>query len=220
MHRRRLVLLLVVVGLLVAASTLEPVQEMVDGGLEAARRIIRLHEALGLGLFVVLSAISAIFFFFSTAVIVPVAVYAWGKPATMLLLWASWLMGAAVSYWIGLRPGRRLARWLVPGKSVAQYENRISAKATFPLVLLFQLAVPSEIPGYVLGALRYHFGKYLAARAIAELPFAVGAVYLGDSFVRRQYFLVIVIATVGIALSAVSLYVLHRRIDPHDRTER
>ena len=43
----------------------------------------------------------------------------------------------------------------------------ISAKATFPLVLLFQLAVPSEIPGYVLGALRYHFGKYLAARAIA-----------------------------------------------------
>jgi uncharacterized membrane protein YdjX (TVP38/TMEM64 family) len=220
MHRRRLVLLLVVVGLLVAASTLEPVQEMVDGGLEAARRIIRLHETLGLGLFVVLSAISAIFFFFSTAVIVPVAVYAWGKPATMLLLWASWLLGAAVSYWIGLRPGRRLATWLVPGKEIAQYENRISAKATFPLVLLFQLAVPSEIPGYVLGALRYHFGKYLAARAIAELPFAVGAVYLGDSFVRGQYLLLMVIATVGLALSAVALYVLRRRIDGHDRPER
>ena len=105
MDRRRLVLLLLVVGLLVAASLLEPVQELVDAGLEAARRIIRLHQALGLGLFVVLSAISAIFFFFSTALIVPVAVYAWGKPATMLLLWASWLLGAAVSYWIGLRPG-------------------------------------------------------------------------------------------------------------------
>ena len=114
MDRRRLVLLLLVVGLLVAASALEPVQEMVDGGLEAARRIIRLRQGLGLGLFVVLSAISAIFFFFSTAVIVPVAVYAWGKPATMLLLWASWLLGAAVSYWIGLRPGRRLAGWAGP----------------------------------------------------------------------------------------------------------
>ena len=215
MERRRLIVLLLVVALLVAASALEPVHEVVDAGLQAARRIISHHQALGLLLFVVLSAFSAILFFFSTAVIVPVAVYAWGKPATIFLLWSSWLLGAAVSYWIGLRPGRRLARWLVPGERVAQYEDRISARATFASVLLFQLAVPSEIPGYLLGALRYHFGKYLAARAIAEIPFAVGAVYLGDSFVRRQYFLLIIIATFGIALSVVALYFLHRRIDRH-----
>ena len=213
MELRRLIILLVLVGLLVLAAALEPVHELVDQGLQEAKRIIRHHEVLGVALFVVLSAVSAILFFFTTAVIVPVAVYSWGKPSTMLLLWGSWLLGAVVSYWIGRRPGRRLAHWLFPGKRVADYENKLSKNASFPLVLLFQLAVPSEIPGYVLGTLRYRFGSYFAARALAELPFAVGAVYLGESFVRRQYIPLVAIAVAGIGLSAGALYLLRRRLD-------
>lgn len=210
---RRLLVLLLLVALLAVASALDPVHAVISRGLEWAKPIIVGHQALGMVLFVLLSAVSAVIFFFSTAVIVPVAVYAWGRPLTMLLLWGSWLLGAVTSYWIGRRPGRRFARWLVPRQGVARYEKKISTNATFPLVLLFQLAVPSEIPGYVLGALRYHFGKFLGARAIAEVPFAVGAVYLGDSFVRRQQGPLLLIAIGGVALSATALYFLHRRID-------
>jgi uncharacterized membrane protein YdjX (TVP38/TMEM64 family) len=200
------------VALLVAAAFLDPVHDGISHALESAKPIIRHHEVLGLALFVLLSAVSAIVFFFSTAVIVPVAVYTWGKPTTILLLWGSWLVGAAVSYAIGRRPGRRLAKWVVQ-RDVARYEKKISAKANFPLVVLFQIAVPSEIPGYVLGALKYHFGRYMGARAIAELPFAVGAVYLGDTFVRRQYVPLTAIAVGGVLLSAAAVYFLHKRME-------
>jgi uncharacterized membrane protein YdjX (TVP38/TMEM64 family) len=211
MHYRRLVVLLLAVAALVATAASDPVHEAVSEALGWAEGVIRQHELLGLGLFVALSVISAIAFFFSTAVIVPVAVLAWGKAPTILLLWGSWMAGAVLSYWIGARPGRRLAKWLIPS-GVARYE-KISANASFPLVLLFQLAVPSEIPGYLLGALRYHFGRYLGARAIAEIPFALGAVYLGDTFVRRQYLPLIAIAVAGVILSFGALYLLHRRLE-------
>jgi uncharacterized membrane protein YdjX (TVP38/TMEM64 family) len=209
---RRLIFLLLLAGVLVALLTLDPVHAAINQALEWVKGIIRHYEALGLILFVILSAASAVFFFFSTAVIVPVAVYTWGKPATMLLLWASWLLGAAASYWIGRRPGRRLAKWIVPARRVSKYEKKILAHANFSLVLLFQVAVPSEIPGYVLGALRYSFGRYLGARAIAEIPFAIGAVYLGDSLVRRQYIPLMAIAVLGAIFSVTALYFLHKRI--------
>ncbi len=213
MKYSRLIILFLLVALLVAMSVTDPVHYTISRGLESAKQIIHHHEALGLVLFVVLSAVSAIFFFFSTAVIVPVAVYAWGKPTTILLLWGSWLLGAVGSYAIGRRPGRRLAKWVMLERRVAKYEKKISANANFPLVLLFQLAVPSEMPGYVLGALRYHFGRYLAACAITEIPFVLGVVYLGDTFVRRQYIPLITIAVCGVILSAVTLYFLNKRLE-------
>jgi uncharacterized membrane protein YdjX (TVP38/TMEM64 family) len=211
-HRGRLLVVVLVGGLIVAVSMAEPVHEVIGRGLDVAKAFMLRHEVLGIALFALLSAISAIAFFFSTAVIVPVAVYAWGKPTTIALLWASWMVGATVSYAIGKRPVRRLVRWLISERAVARYEKRISADASFGLVFLFQLAVPSEIPGYVLGALRYPFWRYLAARALAEVPFAVGTVYLGDTFVRRQYLPLIAIAAAGLLVTAGALYLLHRRI--------
>jgi uncharacterized membrane protein YdjX (TVP38/TMEM64 family) len=212
-HRGRLLVVVLIAGLVVALSVAEPVQEAIGRGLDAAKEIVLRHEVLGVGLFALLSTISAIAFFFSTAILVPVAVYAWGKPATMSILWASWMVGAAASYAIGRNPVRRLAKWLISEQQVARYERRIAADASFGLVFLFQLAVPSEIPGYVLGSLRYPFWRYLAARALAEVPFAIGTVYLGDTFVRRQYLPLVAMAVAGLIFSALALYLLHRRID-------
>jgi uncharacterized membrane protein YdjX (TVP38/TMEM64 family) len=213
MQHRRVVILLVGVALLLALVAFDPAYAAVARVVAWAGPIIRDHEVLGVLLFVLLSAMSGVLFFFSTQPIVPLAVYAWGKPTTIPLLWGSWLLGAMVSYAIGRRPGRRLVRWLVPRQSAALYEEKIAARLSFPLVLLFQVAVPSEIPGLALGALRYRFRSFLAARAIAELPFAVGAVYLGDSFVRRQYVPLVAIAVGGVALTAGALYLLHKRME-------
>jgi uncharacterized membrane protein YdjX (TVP38/TMEM64 family) len=216
MQLRRLGILLLLVGLLVGAAALDPVHAALGRVLASAERVIRDHEALGLALFALLSAVSAVVFFFSSALLVPVAIYSWGKPATILLLWGSWLVGAVVSYLIGRRPGRRLARWLVPERRLAIYERAISARSNFRLVLLFQLAVPSEVPGYLLGAVRYHFGKYLGARAVAEAPFAVGSVLLGDTFVNREYGLLAAVAFAGVLISGVALYLLHKRASRMD----
>jgi uncharacterized membrane protein YdjX (TVP38/TMEM64 family) len=207
----RLGLLLLAIALLVGVATLDPVHAAIGHVLDSCKQVIGRHQALGLALFMLLSALSAVIFFFSSAVLVPVATYAWGKPATVLLLWGSWLIGAMVSYLIGRRPGRRLVRWLIPARRMARYEKAITADSNFRLVLLFQLAVPSEVPGYLLGAVRYPFGKYLLARAVAEVPFAVGAVLLGDSFARGRYGLLMAIAVACVLLSAAAVYLLHRR---------
>lgn len=72
---------------------------------------------------------------------------------------------------------------------------------SFGHVLLFQLAVPSEIPGYVLGLAGCRFRTYVAAMVLGELPFAIGAVYLGESFLQRNYILLLATGIGGAAFS-------------------
>jgi uncharacterized membrane protein YdjX (TVP38/TMEM64 family) len=157
--------------------------------------------------FVILSAASAMLAFFSSMILVPVAVYAWGEWVTLALLWSGWMLGGALSYCVGRYLGRRVVAWFVPSEQLDYFETRLRAKAGFPIILLFQFSVPSEIPGYLLGTMRYRFGVYALALALAELPYAVGGVFLTGSFLRREY---IVLLTLGLALIALVWWALHR----------
>lgn len=182
----------------------------------AAESIVRRHPRAGMLTFIALAAASAVLAFFSSAIVVPVGVKAWGEGWTFALLWVGWLVGGAATYAIGRYLGRGAVRLLVSAERVAYYEERVGRRVRFPTVLLFQLALPSEIPGYVLGTLRYPFARYLAALAIAELPFAVGAIYLGWTFLRGSYILLLIAGTAGIAISAAALHHFHARISGRD----
>lgn len=218
---RRVIVLAAIVGVAALVATSDFAHVIVLRVLEAARGVILEHPLAGKALFVVLSILSAMLAFFSTAIVVPLAVYAWGDMTTFFLLWISWLIGGALSYSIGRTIGRGVARWLVDAKRFDYYASRISHDAKFPTVLLFQLALPSEVPGYVLGAVRYRFWKYLVVLALAELPFALGAVYLGDSFVHRNYLLFIAIGLAGVLATAIAFRRLHHEtaavVDPRFR---
>ncbi|MGZ8851966.1 MAG: VTT domain-containing protein, partial [Thermoanaerobaculia bacterium] len=106
-----------------------------------------------------------------------------------------------------------------------EYERRASRLVTFGHVLLFQLAVPSEIPGYVLGLTGCRFRTFVAAVALGELPYAIGAVYLGESFLQRNYVLLFTIGIAGIALSwaafrlAAATWTSDRDADRHEEHE-
>jgi len=128
------------------------------------------------------------------------------------LLWSAWLMGGIASYIVGRTLGRRVAAWAISPARLSYYAARITARMGFATILLFQLALPSEIPGYVLGTVRCRLRVYLAALAVAELPFAIGAVYLGESFNRGDYLLLVGLGAAGIAFSALAFHHLHRRI--------
>jgi uncharacterized membrane protein YdjX (TVP38/TMEM64 family) len=69
---------------------------------------------------------------------------------------------------------------------------------TFGFILLFQLALPSEIPGLVLGLAHFPLDRYLLALAIAELPYAIGTTMLGASFVSRQFGLLITLGATAV----------------------
>ncbi|HUP47472.1 MAG TPA: VTT domain-containing protein [Thermoanaerobaculia bacterium] len=210
--KRRIIGLVVVVGIAVALTASDTLHEMVRMILDRAAAVIAGHPLLGKVLFVALSTLSAMLAFVSSAVVVPVAVFTWGRTTTLVLLWGSWLLGGIFAYLLGRTLGRRVLSWFVAGDRIDYYASRISAGADFVTILLFQLALPSEVPGYVLGAARYRFLRYVAALAIAELPFAVGAVYLGEGFIRRDYRLLIGFGIAGVAFSAIAFYRLHRRL--------
>jgi uncharacterized membrane protein YdjX (TVP38/TMEM64 family) len=180
--------------------------------LAKAEPTIAEHPFWGALLFLLLSALSAMLAFFSSAVLVPVAVHAWGKPACAFLLWIGWILGGACAYGIARFWGRPVVRRLISPRGLARYEERISRHTPFGLVLLFQLAVPSELPGYVLGLARYGLRRYLVILALAELPYAVGTAYLGESLLEQRTLLLLGLGALAIFFSAWALHVLRRRL--------
>lgn len=210
---RALVLLLLLGALVLFASTGE-FQAALAWGLAKTEPVIAEHPFWGASLFVLLSALSAMLAFFSSAVLVPVAIHTWGKLACAFLLWFGWILGGACAYGIARFWGRPVVRRLTSAKGLARYEERISRQTPLGLVLLFQLAVPSEIPGYVLGLARYGLRRYLMVLALAELPYAVGTAYLGESLLEQRSLLLLGLGALAIVFSAWALHVLRRRLGP------
>jgi uncharacterized membrane protein YdjX (TVP38/TMEM64 family) len=145
--------------------------------------------------------------FVSSWVLVPFAVFTWGPAGALALLWTGWLLGGAASYALGRALGRPALRWLVPQRLLARYEDRFGRRMPFHVVLLVQLSLPSEIPGYLLGVVRYSFFRYLAALGIVELAYGVVTVYLGQGVLDRR---VVPILAGFTALAALTLWAAFR----------
>jgi uncharacterized membrane protein YdjX (TVP38/TMEM64 family) len=209
--RRAFVLVALVAGLALVASSAE-LHAWVTGFLPAAEALITVRPLLGASVFVLFAALAAMLAFVSSAVLVPVGVYVWGTALTMLLLWTGWILGGVCAYTISRYFGRAIVTRVVPEPTLAQYEHRVSHRAGFALVLLFQIALPSEVPGYLLGLVRYPFWKYLGALALAELPYAVATVYLGAGFIERRTAMLVGVGTAIAVFSGLALYALHREI--------
>ena len=180
--------------------------------LPAAEAIIREQAVLGVVVFIVFAALSAMLAFVSSAVIVPVGVYVWGKAASLLLLWVGWILGGVTAYTLSRYFGRTVVQVLLPRPLIERYENLIPRRASFGFVLLLQLALPSEVPGYLLGLMRYHFWRYIAALALAELPYALATIYLGAGFIERRTYLLIGVGIAVAVFGGVALHALHRQI--------
>ncbi|MDQ3027315.1 MAG: hypothetical protein M3R58_12535 [Pseudomonadota bacterium] len=168
-----------------------------------AEGIMRAHSVAGGVVFFLLSAISAMLAFASSAVLVPPASEVWGKPVTFVLLWGGWVAGAIAAYAIG-HFARPLLLRVVEKKKLEGYQELVSKRMKFWAALLFCLAIPSEIPGYVLGGLHYSFWKFLAAISIAEATYALGIVVAGESLLDSKpgALVAIVGIMVGVAVGA------------------
>lgn len=208
--RRAAVLLLLAAGLALVTS-FEQLHGWLVEILSSAEPIIRSKPVLGMSIFILFAAASAMLAFVSSALIIPVGVYVWGEATSILLLWIGWMLGGICSYLIGRYLGRPVVKALSSGLALERYENRISHQAPFAFVFLFQVALPSELPGYLLGLVRYPFWRYLGALALAELPYAVTDIYLGASFIERRIYRLAGLAIAMAAFSGWAIYWLQRR---------
>ena len=167
---------------------------------------------LGAVLFIVIAAVSAMLAFVSVAIILPVAVFTWGEPLSVLLLWIGWTLGGLCTYAVGRFLGRAAVNWLTADALLRRLERNIGPGTPFVVVLLFQLALPSEIPGYVLGLVRYSLPRYLFALGVVELVYAVAVVHLGASFVERRAGVVLATGAAVVVFSVIAFSMLRRRI--------
>lgn len=192
---------------------------MSDGLYEIAVSAIGFIEAsvdrypvAGMTLFVVLAMAAAILAFFSSAILVPVGISTWGAEACFVLLWVSWLLGGIVTFGIGRYFGESVAPKLLGPARLRYFRTLLARHTTFLHIVLFQAAVPSEVPGYVLGVLRYPFHRYVIALALTELPYAGGTVYMGTNFLERRSVLLLSLGIAAMLVSVVIYQILRRRV--------
>ena len=210
---RRLVLLLLVVaaaGLVVASA---PLHGALTSLVAAGEAFMARAPVAGAAVFVGLTALSAMVAFFSTGLLAPVAIATWGPFTTFLLLWIGWLAGGAVSYAVGRYLGRGVAGVLVGAETLEHWERELRDRSHVTHLLLFQLAMPSEILGYVLGIVRYSFLTYIGVLSLTEIPYALAIVYLGESFLAGDAVRFVLAGVVAIAVSAGMYFWLRRTAD-------
>lgn len=209
---RRLVLAALLLGLVALIISSQGLHNVLVRALAQADRTAAAHPVWAMALVVGFSALAAMLAFVSSWILVPFAVFTWGTTGALLLLWTGWLLGGAGTYAIGRFLGRPAVRWLASAPVLARYEDRISHHTPFGIVLLAQFALPSEIPGYLLGIVRYPFARYLAALGIVELIYGVATVYLGIGVVERRAAPVMAAAAALVLVSTWAVYALGRRL--------
>lgn len=160
-------------------------RHFVDVATDWAKDLMNAHPVPGALIFFGFSALSAMLAFASSVVLVPPANLAWGKAITFLLLWGGWLAGAAAAYRIG-RLARPLLIHVGYGHKLQQYQEFVSKRMKFWAALLLCIAVPSELPGYLCGGAHYPFAKFIAAMAIAEAIYALGATIAGETLLDAK----------------------------------
>ena len=171
------------------------------------KNLMQTHPLIGAVVFLVFAGLSAMLAFTSSVVLVPAANLVWGKLITFLLLWGGWVMGAVAAFGLG-KLARPLIRRLGFQEKLEEYEQFVSRRMKFWAALVFCIAVPSEIPGYLFGSLRYPFPKFLGAIAIAEAIYALGIVLAGDSLITAEPLPLIATVVVLIAILVTARFLL------------
>ncbi len=207
---RRVVALILFLLLATSLTLAPPIHHWLLSLFEQAESVIRQREGWGMAIFVLLAGLSAMLAFVSSAMLVPVALYVWGPVVCFLLLWTGWFLGGLAGYAIGRYLGRPVVHRLVRPGALARYEGWARSGKSLALILMIQLAVPSDLASYVFGLVRCRFAIFVAALAVAEIPYAAGAVYLGASFLERRIVPLVALGLAGVLLSIWALRRLHR----------
>ena len=187
-------------------------QDYFYGAIHFLEKYINDYPVFGLAAFIGLSAASAVISPFTSVPLIPVAIIIFGKFLTFSSLWFGWILGGVLSYLLGLYAVRPLVIKIFSDEKIDKYQKAFSQKSNFWLVLLFRSSVPAEIPGPVLGALKYSPLKFTFATAIAELPYAIAIVYASNSLLIGQKFCFLLwVGSIFIVMSII-YFIFHKKI--------
>lgn len=170
------------------------------------------HPFLGGLIFFGISIVAVLVSPFSSVPLVPSAIMAWGSLVTFFLMLPAWIIGGLLAYYAGSLSREKIIRHYISFVKIDYYKNRISPHSQFWLVLLFRLAIPSEVAGYTLGIVRYDFWKYFLITIITELPLALVVVYSGTILIKGKILLFAVVAGVAIIVFYVLYWEFNKKL--------
>jgi len=187
-------------------------QEAYTGLIAALEARLQGESVIGPLVFIVLAALGVMLSPFSVVPFSIIAISIWGKGLTLLYVMIGSLLGASVAYVIGAQAIYRLMKRLIPASQIKRYSEVINERSSFLLVELFFLAMPVEVPGYVLGAGKYAYWKFILAAAVAYLPFEALAIYAGDAFLHKDVVVLGTFMALFAALFCIALFTLHQKM--------
>ncbi len=153
-------------------------------------------------IFVALAVLSVMLVSFSSIWLVPVASALWGNLLTLAMLLVGWLLGGIFSYLIGKYAGYPMVRKIISEEKINSYSSVFSrARESFSLIILSRFVLPSEIPGYLLGVVKYPFLKYLLATAISEIPYAFVVIYFVDAVLSKNAIALLIWGTIWVSFA-------------------
>lgn len=186
-------------------------QKMFYDSIGAISAFIENYKFFGIFIFILLAALSAMLSPFSSIPLVPIAIMVFGNILTAVFLIGGWLLGDIAAYFISSRAGYPLLKKLISLEKVEYYKRKIPEQSQFWMVFAFRLSLPAEIAGYTLGIIRYNFSKYVLASFLAEIPFALIAVYSSKALVDKRPFLFAGIIILGIIIFSGTFFILQRK---------
>lgn len=207
-HRAIILLVALVAAALLASS--DAVHGWIVALLAAATPVMVRHSVFGAIIFVALAALSAMLVFFSSVLLVPIGVQAWGEPGCFLLLWVGWVLGGVITYSIGRWFARAGAGRVLSTKKFQRYAAYLPREHSFAAAVLIQIVLPSDVSGYFFGLVGFPARTYFSALAVAELPYALVTVFLGVAFVQRQYAVLLSLAGFAVMFIALLWFRRHR----------
>ncbi len=173
---------------------------------------IQSHQVVGLSVFFLFAALSVILGPFTSVPLVPIAITVWGRMETFVLLLSGWLVGGVATYLIGKYAAYAIFKKVIPFGKIEAYRKKISAESEFFLIVLFRLMLPAEIPGYLLGIIRYDFTKYWFATFLGELPFAIIVVFASEAFLEANPVQFAILIVAELVLIGGALYFFQKRL--------
>jgi uncharacterized membrane protein YdjX (TVP38/TMEM64 family) len=173
-------------------------------------KIAHQNEILSILIFIGLGALSTMASSFSSVPLVPIAIVVWGNTPTALYLFTGWIIGDVISYFIGYYAGNPILKKFANVKKITYYREKIPPNAEFKLVFLFIMSMPSEVPNYTLGTLRYNFLRYFLTIALGELVFSFLTAYAGLALVEKNLILFIGTVSLLVLFFVYSFYLFNK----------
>lgn len=170
------------------------------------------NHFLGIVAFIAIESISVMIAMFSSVPFGIAAISIWGKLNTFTYSMIGGMIGASIGYFIGAHALYLLIKKIIPAKEIEYYRKTIATKSSFWLILLFRLAVPVEISNYALGIIKYPFGKYLLATAIAYLPFYIITIFASQAFINQTIWMLISLILLNLVFFLVFVYLFLKNI--------